>query len=160
MPIAWLTMRSTDTVTGTLITVSPKRGTLPAASITSPGAGATWRTGDTIAFTGEATDFQGNPITGASLSWRVNLRHCNRLSSNCHTHVVQSLTGAGGSVVAPVHEYPSYLELELTATDSFGLARTVTRRLDPLTVPITLESSPPTAPDVARAVPAIRGPAK
>ena len=36
--------------------------------------------------------------------------------------------------MAPDHEYPSYLELELTATDGFGLTRTITRRLDPKTV--------------------------
>jgi glucose/arabinose dehydrogenase len=128
-------------------TLTVTAGTLPTVSITSPATGTTWRTGDTIAFAGEATDFQGNPITGTSLAWRINLRHCSRLNpDNCHTHVVQSLTGAGGSFVAPDHEYPSHLELELTATDSFGLARTVTRRLDPLTVPITLESNPPGAP--------------
>jgi hypothetical protein len=56
--------------------------------------------------------------------------------------VLQTLNGAGGSLVAPEHEYPSYLELELTATDTFGLTRTVTRRLDPRTVPITLTSNP------------------
>ncbi len=48
----------------------------------------------------------------------INLQHCNRTSTSCHTHVLQNLTGAGGSFVAPDHEYPSYLELELTATDA------------------------------------------
>jgi len=118
-------------------------GTPPTVSISSPAAGTTWRSGDTIAFAGSAADSLGNPITGTSLSWRINLEHCNRTSTSCHTHVVQSLTGAGGSFVAPDHEYPSYLELQLTATDSGGLARTVTRRLDPLTVPVTLQSDPP-----------------
>ena len=35
---------------------------------------------------------------------------------------------------APDHEYPSYLELQLTATDAGGLSTTVIRRLDPQTV--------------------------
>ncbi len=126
----------TDTVTVTA-------GTLPTASITSPAEGTTWRTGDTITFAGTARDFQNNVLPGSSLTWRVNLRHCSRINvTNCHTHVVQSLTGTGGSFVAPEHEFPSHLELELTATDAFGLTRTVTRRLDPLTVPITLQSNP------------------
>ena len=47
------------------------------------------------------------------------MQHC---PSNCHSHPVQSFAGvAGGSFVAPDHEYPSYLELRLTATDSGGL---------------------------------------
>ena len=42
---------------------------------------------------------------------------------DCHTHALQTWAGtATGSFVAPDHEYPSYLELELTATDASGLA--------------------------------------
>mgnify|MGYP006201891769 CR=1 FL=1 len=51
--------------------------------------------GDTINFTGSATP-------GSSLTWRINLRHCSRLSTNCHTHVIESLTGPGGSFVTVV----------------------------------------------------------
>ena len=47
-----------------------------------------------------------------------------------------------GTFVAPDHSYPSHLELVLTATDAYGLSRTVTRRLDPRTVPITVASDP------------------
>jgi glucose/arabinose dehydrogenase len=122
--------------------VTVTAGTPPTASILSPAAGTTWRVGDTIGFSGSGTDFMGRALTGSSLSWQVNLQHCNRANSTCHTHVLQTLTGTGGSFVAPDHEYPSYLELRLTATDSFGLTRSVTRRLDPLTVPITLQSNP------------------
>ena len=49
---------------------------------------------------------------------------------------------ASGSFVAPSHEYPSYLELQLTATDSGGLSHTVTRRLDPRTVVLTFQTNP------------------
>ena len=48
---------------------------------------------------------------------------------------MQTFTGvAGGSFPAPDHEYPSYLELQLTARDSGGLTTTETLRLDPKTV--------------------------
>ena len=68
------------------------------------------------------------------------MQHC---PSNCHSHPVQSFVGvAGGSFVAPDHEYPSYLELRLTATDSGGLTTTTTRRLDPQTVVLTFQSTP------------------
>jgi hypothetical protein len=49
----------------------------------------------------------------------------------------------GASVSAPDHEYPAHLELQLTATDRNGLSSTVTRRLDPRTVLVTVASEPP-----------------
>ena len=49
---------------------------------------------------------------------------------------------ASGSFTAPDHEYPSYLELRLTATDSGGLTNSVSRRLDPRTVALTFQTSP------------------
>ena len=126
----------TDTVTITA-------GVPPTATITSPAAGTTWKVGDTIAFAGTGTDSAGNPLPASSLTWQINLRHCSRVdSTSCHTHVLQNLTGASGSFVAPDHEYPAYLELQLTARDAAGLTSTVTRRLDPRTVAITMQSSP------------------
>ena len=127
----------TDTTTR-----SVTAGTPPDVSIDSPVAGTTWAVDDRIAYDGSATDFLGAPIAAESLSWRVLMQHCNRTGGSCHTHVLQTLPGIGGSLVAPEHEYPSYLELELTATDAYGLSRTVRRRLDPRTVPITLASDP------------------
>jgi hypothetical protein len=70
----------------------------------------------------------------------VSLQHC---PSDCHAHPLQTWSGvAGGSIAAPDHEYPSHLELRLTDTDSRGTSATVTRRLDPQTVPITVQSQP------------------
>jgi glucose/arabinose dehydrogenase len=124
-------------------TVSITAGAPPTATISSPAAGTTWRVGDTIAFSGSGTDSGGNALPGSALTWQINLIHCSRLdSSSCHTHPVQSLTGASGSFVAPDHEYPSHLELQLTARDGAGLTTTVTRRLDPRTVALTMASSP------------------
>jgi hypothetical protein len=47
-----------------------------------------------------------------------------------------------GSFTAPDHEYPSYLELKLTATDSGGLTDTKSLRLDPQTVVLTFQTTP------------------
>ena len=49
---------------------------------------------------------------------------------------------AGGSFTAPDHEYPSYLELRLTATDSGGLTDTESIRLDPRTVALSFQTTP------------------
>ncbi|HEY3188804.1 MAG TPA: hypothetical protein VGJ70_15085 [Solirubrobacteraceae bacterium] len=68
------------------------------------------------------------------------LHHC---PFGCHTHPVQDFPGtAGDSFAAPDHEYPSYLELKLTATDSGGLQGTTSLRLDPRAVDLTLRSVP------------------
>jgi glucose/arabinose dehydrogenase len=114
--------------------------TAPTATISAPVAGTTWRVGDVISFSGSATDAQDGSLPAAALKWDLILHHC---PSNCHTHPLQSFDGvAGGTLTAPDHEYPSHLELRLTATDSGGLTDTETRQLDPRTVLLTLQSNP------------------
>jgi hypothetical protein len=49
---------------------------------------------------------------------------------------------ASGSFTAPDHEYPSWLEIALTATDSGGLQASSSVRLDPKTVNLALTSTP------------------
>jgi glucose/arabinose dehydrogenase len=124
----------TDTVP---ITVG---NTPPVATISAPAAGTTWRVGDLINFSGSATDQQDGTLPASGLSWELVLQHC---PSNCHQHSVQTFNGvAGGSFAAPDHEYPSYLELRLTATDSGGLTDTTTVRLDPRTVVLSFATNP------------------
>ena len=50
---------------------------------------------------------------------------------------------SSGVFSAPDHTYPSYLELQLTATDAGGLTATTSVRLDPQTVDLTFMSNPP-----------------
>jgi len=112
----------------------------PTAAINTPTAGTTWKVGDVITFSGSATDAQDGTLPASALSWDLILNHC---PSNCHTHLIQTFTGtASGSFTTPDHEYPSYLELRLTATDSTGLTDTKTVRLDPRTVNLTFSTTP------------------
>jgi PKD repeat protein len=113
--------------------------TPPTVNITTPAAGTTWKVGDVISFSGSATDQQDGTLPASALAWDLTLYHC---PSNCHTHQLQSFSGASGSFVTPDHEYPSYLELRLTATDSGGLAASKTLRLDPRTVVLTFQTTP------------------
>ena len=114
--------------------------TPPVAVITAPTAGTTWKVGDVISFSGSATDAQDGTLPASALTWKLTLFHC---PSNCHPHPLQSFVGvSSGSFTAPDHEYPSYLELSLTATDSGGLTNTKTMRLDPKTVVLTFQSTP------------------
>ena len=114
--------------------------TPPTPTIATPAAGTTWKVGDVISFSGSATDQQDGTIPASSLSWKLIQQHC---PSNCHQHPLQTFPGvAGGSFAAPDHEYPSYLELTLTATDSGGLTGTRTLRLDPRTVVLSFQTTP------------------
>ena len=71
------------------------------------------------------------------------MHHCTT-PNDCHAHVVQTFPGvSSGSFNAPDHEYPSWIELRLTATNSSGLSATTTVRLDPKTVILSFASNPP-----------------
>jgi uncharacterized repeat protein (TIGR01451 family) len=111
----------------------------PTAVIDTPASALTWKVGDTISFTGHATDPEQGTLPASALSWTLAVEHC---PSNCHEHIVQTFSGAGGSFVAPDHEYPSYLELRLTATDSGGLTNTTLVDLQPRTVQLSFQTSP------------------
>ena len=112
----------------------------PTAFITQPAGNLTWRVGDTISFKGHANDPQQGQLPASAMTWEVLIHHC---PSNCHTHVYQTFEGVDqGSFPAPDHEYPSYLELRLTAVDSSGLSSTASENLDPETVDLTFQSSP------------------
>ncbi|HEX2738942.1 MAG TPA: PQQ-dependent sugar dehydrogenase [Rubrobacter sp.] len=118
--------------------------TPPTATIDSPLSTTTWKVGDNISFSGSATDQQDGALGASKLTWSLIMHHCAPENpSSCHEHVVQDFAGvASGSFVAPDHEYPSYLELRLTATDSGGLTDTKSVRLDPMTVELIFSTEP------------------
>jgi uncharacterized repeat protein (TIGR01451 family) len=114
--------------------------TPPVPTITTPSGTLTWKVGDTIAFSGAATDPQDGVLAPARLSWQLVMQHC---PSNCHEHVIQQFPGvASGSFAAPDHEYPSHLDLRLIATDSSGLSAVASVSLFPRTVGLTFETNP------------------
>ena len=109
-------------------------------AITSPDSARTWAVGDTISFEGGAADAQDSQVAASGLSWALIMHHC---PSDCHTHLIQTWTGvSSGSFVAPDHDYPSYLELRLTATDSGGLSSTTSVSLQPRTATLSFDSVP------------------
>jgi len=114
--------------------------TPPIATINTPTPGTTWKVGDVINFSGSATDTQDGTLPASALTWTLIMHHC---PSNCHTHPIQTFSGvASGSFTTPDHEYPSYLELQLTATDSGGLTHTTSIQLNPRTVTLTFQTNP------------------
>jgi PKD repeat protein len=129
---------ATDTASVT-ITVG---NTAPTAVIDTPPSSLTWKVGDVINFSGHANDLQDGTLPASALTWSVIMHHCYS-QTDCHTHLIQTFNGvSSGSVTAPDHEYPCWLELQLTATDSGGLSSTASVRLDPRTVVLTFKTNP------------------
>jgi glucose/arabinose dehydrogenase/PKD repeat protein len=112
----------------------------PVPTILSPGGALLWSVGDAVAFNGSATDPQDGTLPASRLSWSLILHHC---PSTCHQHPLQSYPGvASGSFTTPDHEYPSHLELRLTAVDSTGLQTSTSVLLQPRTTVLTFRVSP------------------
>ncbi len=114
----------------------------PVPTIASPTSTLTYNVGDTITFSGSATDAQDGTLPASGLSWKLIIHHC-PTGQGCHTHDVQTWPGvSSGSVGAPDHDYPSFLELILTATDSGGATALTSVMLQPKTVNLTFQSAP------------------
>ena len=112
----------------------------PVPVIDTPASTLTWEVGELVSFSGHATDPEQGTLPASALSWTLLLQHC---PSNCHSHVVQTWNGvASGSFNAPDHDYPSHLELELTATDAGSATGITSVELQPETVELTFETSP------------------
>ena len=114
-------------------------GNSPTAFIDAPVASTQWQVGQSMTFSGHATD-PDEVLPPSAFSWEIIMHHC---PSNCHTHPIQSFFGVmTASFSAPDHEYPSHLEIKLTVTDAEGLRDTKSVLLDPQTVVLNFESAP------------------
>jgi glucose/arabinose dehydrogenase len=115
----------------------------PTAQIIAPEAGAQFSAGEQITLRGSASDPEDGTLGGERLSWVV-LRH-----HDTHFHpYVSGETGAEVSFTAPAPEElaavrTSWLEIQLTATDSLSRTTTITRELRPRIVTLSFESQPP-----------------
>ncbi|TCO54365.1 LamG-like jellyroll fold domain-containing protein [Actinocrispum wychmicini] len=117
--------------------------TPPTATIATPTPTLTWAVGDTVTFSGSATDAEDGPLPASALKWSLIMHHCPTINA-CHEHELTTFNGvASGSFDAPDHDYPAYLELRLTATDSTGATATTSRRINPKVSTLTVETSPP-----------------
>jgi glucose/arabinose dehydrogenase len=114
----------------------------PTPLIDSPQQTVTYAVGDAISFSGHASDAEDGTLPASALSWQLIVHHCTT-PTDCHIHNIQSWSGvASGSFNAPDHDYPSFLELAFTATDSGGASSTTSVQLNPKTVNLTFASSP------------------
>jgi glucose/arabinose dehydrogenase/PKD repeat protein len=130
---------------GTLDTVSEPvsitAGSPPVPRILTPSDGATFKAGDTITYSGDATDAEDGPLAPSRLNWKIVFHH------DTHIHPVQDgITGSSGSVAIPTtgHSFKgdtSY-EIVLTATDSDGIQASRSVIIRPQKANLTFASSP------------------
>jgi glucose/arabinose dehydrogenase len=93
----------------------------PTATITSPSPTLQWKVGDPITFAATAVDQEDGTLPASDYSWNVVLEHCPD-GVTCHEHQIETVTGVKqATFIAPDHEYPAHLRVELTVTDSGGL---------------------------------------
>lgn len=116
--------------------------TAPAVTITAPQTGQLFTVGTGYTLRGSATDQEDGPLPAGTLSWTVVRHH------DAHTHPFLGpvsgnnipITGPGPENLAAAST--SYLQIQLTAKDSHGVATTATRDFKPRTVPVTFATSP------------------
>lgn len=119
----------------------------PTVAIDSPDSSYRWGVGDEIELQGEAFDGDGAEITTPRpYYWSTRMAHCPNpaLPTACHVHPLRTFSGIRSpELVAPQHDYPSYIEVVLSVADERGLAGVTTLKIQPRTVDLALGSDPP-----------------
>ena len=123
-------------------TVSISVGAPPTATILTPSVGALYTAGDTIGFSGSASDPDDGVLPPSAFSWTVVFHH------DAHTHPqLGPVNGvASGTFTIPTSGHTEenvWYRINLTVTDSAGLQSTVSRDVYPRKANITLSSNVP-----------------
>jgi glucose/arabinose dehydrogenase len=118
----------------------------PNVTISKPSPSLTWGVGQPLQFAGtaKAEGGAGPSLPDAGLYWKTRLLHCPFSAANCHEHPLQIFPAkSSGELLAPDHDFPSYINFELTATDSRGLSATANVKIAARPSTLQLESEPP-----------------
>jgi glucose/arabinose dehydrogenase/PKD repeat protein len=114
-------------------------GTRPVGTINTPSSGSMYNAGQTISFSGSATDAEDGTLPASAFEWTVLFHH------NTHTHPFQQYSGVrNGSFTIPTvgeTDHDVWYRIYLTVRDSSGLTHTVTRDILPNKSTVTLASS-------------------
>jgi glucose/arabinose dehydrogenase/PKD repeat protein len=129
----------TNSTLSTPITITV--GAPPTASILTPTDGATFRAGDVINFSGDATDPDDGALAASAFTWNVDFLH------DGHVHPGLVLPGSkSGSFTIPTtgHDFSgnTRYRITLTVTDSAGLTDTKSVVVWPQKVNLTLRTLP------------------
>jgi glucose/arabinose dehydrogenase len=116
-------------------------GTPPVGTIITPATGTKYDAGDTISFSGSATDVQDGTLPNSAFKWTILLHH------NTHTHPFLEFDGVktGSFIIPRISETSDdvWYRIYLTVKDSTGLSHLSTRDVLPNKATITLNTSIP-----------------
>ena len=125
---------------GIAFTISDAFAEPPVAMIESPADGAFFDAGDTISFSGSASDTEDETLPADAFEWTVFVHHQE------HIHPFSQFSGVtSGSITIPTigHILPdAFYRITLTVTDSEGLVHTSFHDIHPNTSTITLDTNP------------------
>jgi glucose/arabinose dehydrogenase len=115
--------------------------TPPAATITSPAAGALYGAGDTVNYSGAGADAEDGALPPSALAWRVDFHH----DTHAHPFIPATSGATGGSFVIPNTGETSanvWYRIYLTVVDSRGATTETFRDIFPRTATVKLSTSP------------------
>lgn len=126
----------------------------PTPVINSPSSGAQFSVGQAITMNGSATDPE-DPASTLGLSWNAVLWHVDQyFPAGIHNHplyLMPPITSSNGVLTITIPMPPpegmratvySFVEIQFTATDPWGLSTTVTRTVQPKLVNVTFGTQP------------------
>ncbi len=125
-------------------TLTVAAGSAPTAQILTPTVGTTYTAGDTISFSGSATDQEDGTLPASAYTWDIQLHH----DTHFHPAMLPTSGITSGTFVIPTlgetSDSVSY-RITLKVTDSSGLTTTVIRDVFPIKATITVNSNVPGA---------------
>ena len=103
-----------------------------------------WRVGEPVSLTAHSHDLEQGPIPPAGFDWTVSVRTCAADDpAACSTREIERFRATDRiSFIPGNHAYPATLLIAVVARDEGGLWTDVTRRLDPQTVEVSVDSDP------------------
>jgi glucose/arabinose dehydrogenase len=122
------------------LTVTPNQP--PTCTIDVPTAGAMYNDGDTISYSGSASDPEDGTLPASAFTWEVHLQH----DQHFHPFVPATSGSTGGSFTIPTSgetDDDVWFRIYLTVTDSGGLTTTITRDIFPNKSTLNLATNPP-----------------
>jgi MYXO-CTERM domain-containing protein len=103
---------------------------LPEVTITSPAEGGGYRNGETLSYSGTATDAEDGALPASAYTWQANFHH----DTHVHPFFAATSGSTGSTVTVPNFEATTantWMRFMLSARDSAGQTQTVTRDIFP-----------------------------